>query len=116
MPHQHRPHEHAPDQAAQPHLQGTQPRRLDDAADHRPDGEEHQPHDGVDEPPLPRLLDALHDRWVRLWRSLTADQFGRVLVHPDHGPLTVDWLLFQYAWHGRHHIAHITELRKQKSW
>src|SRR5438445_10878318 len=62
------------------------------------------------------LLNALHDRWVRLWRSLTADQFGRVLVHPDHGPLTVDWLLFQYAWHGRHHIAHITELRKQKSW
>jgi len=62
------------------------------------------------------LLDALHDRWVRLWRSLTADQFGRVLVHPDHGPLTVDWLLFQYAWHCRHHIAHITDLRKQKSW
>src|SRR6266702_6262094 len=62
------------------------------------------------------LLDSLHDRWVRLWRSLTADQFGRVLVHPDHGPLTVDWLLFQYAWHCRHHIAHITDLRKQKSW
>jgi len=41
---------------------------------------------------------------------------ARVLVHPDHGPLTVDWLLFQYAWHGRHHIAHITDLRKQKSW
>src|ERR1700720_198966 len=62
------------------------------------------------------LLDSLHDRWVRLWRSLTADQFGRVFVHPEHGPCTVDWLLFLYAWHGRHHIAHITELRKQKSW
>jgi hypothetical protein len=62
------------------------------------------------------LLDALHDRWVRLWRSLTADQFGRVLVHPEHGPRTVDWLLFLYAWHGRHHTAHVTELRKQKCW
>src|SRR5262245_41341647 len=62
------------------------------------------------------LLVALHDRWVSLWRSLTADQFGRVLVHPEHGPHTVDWLLFLYAWHGRHHTAHITELRKQKSW
>jgi hypothetical protein len=62
------------------------------------------------------LLDALHDRWVRLLRSLTADQYGRVLVHPDHGPRTVDWLVFLYAWHGRHHVAHITELRKQKSW
>jgi uncharacterized damage-inducible protein DinB len=62
------------------------------------------------------LLDALHDRWMRLWRSMTAEQFGRVLLHPDHGPRTVDWLLFLYAWHGRHHVAHITELRKQKSW
>jgi DinB superfamily len=62
------------------------------------------------------LLDALHDRWVRLLRALTADQYGRVLVHPEHGPRTVDWLVFLYAWHGRHHTAHITELRKQKSW
>ena len=62
------------------------------------------------------LLDALHDRWVRLWRSLSADQFGRVFVHPEHGPRTVDWLVFLYAWHGRHHTAHITELRKQKGW
>jgi uncharacterized damage-inducible protein DinB len=62
------------------------------------------------------LMDALHDRWVRLWRSQTADQYGRVLVHPEHGPRTVDWLLFLYAWHGRHHVAHITELRKQRSW
>jgi len=62
------------------------------------------------------LLEALHDRWVRLLRSLTADQFGRVFVHPEYGPRTVDWLLFLYAWHGRHHVAHITELRKQRSW
>jgi len=62
------------------------------------------------------LLDAVHDRWVRLLRALAADQFGRVFVHPDHGPRTVDWLVFLYAWHGRHHIAHITELRKQRGW
>lgn len=62
------------------------------------------------------LLEALHDRWVRLFRSLTVDQFGRVFIHPDLGPKTVDWLVFQYAWHGRHHTAHITELRKQRSW
>ena len=62
------------------------------------------------------LLDSLHDRWMRLWHSLAADQFGRVFIHPDNGPRTVDWMLFLYAWHGRHHVAHITELRKQKSW
>ena len=62
------------------------------------------------------LLDALHGRWVRLWRSLSAEQFGRVFIHPDYGPRTVDWLVFLYAWHGRHHTAHITELRKHRSW
>ena len=40
----------------------------------------------------------------------------RILVHPEHGGRTVDWLLFLYEWHGKHHTAHITELRKQKGW
>jgi uncharacterized damage-inducible protein DinB len=62
------------------------------------------------------LLDALHERWVRLLRSLKPEDYARTLVHPEHGVRTVDWLLFLYAWHGRHHTAHITELRKQKSW
>jgi len=63
-----------------------------------------------------KLLDALHARWDRLWRSLKPEQFARVLVHPDHGERTVDWLLFLYEWHGKHHTAHITELREQKGW
>ena len=62
------------------------------------------------------LLDSLHDRWVRLLRSLKAEDFARTFRHPDHGVRTVDWLLFLYAWHGRHHTAHVTELRKQKGW
>ena len=63
------------------------------------------------------LLASLHDRWIRLFRSLKPEQFARTFRHPEHpGALTVDWLLFQYAWHGRHHTAHITELRKQKGW
>ena len=62
------------------------------------------------------LLDSLHDRWVRLLRSLKTKDFSRTLVHPDFGVKTLDWMLFLYAWHGRHHTAHITELRKQKGW
>jgi hypothetical protein len=62
------------------------------------------------------LLDALHERWVRLLRSLKPEDYARTLVHPEHGVRTVDWVLFLYAWHGRHHTAHITELRKQKAW
>lgn len=63
-----------------------------------------------------RLLEALHERWDRVWRSLKPEDFLRVFVHPDHGERTIDWLLFVYEWHGRHHAAHITELRKQKGW
>jgi uncharacterized damage-inducible protein DinB len=63
-----------------------------------------------------KLLDSLHERWDRVWRSLKAEDFSRPLVHPDSGERNIDWLLFVYEWHGRHHAAHITELRKQKGW
>jgi uncharacterized damage-inducible protein DinB len=62
------------------------------------------------------LLDSVHARWDRVWRSMKPEQFARKLVHPDHGERTIDWLLFDYEWHGKHHTAHITELRKQKGW
>jgi uncharacterized damage-inducible protein DinB len=62
------------------------------------------------------LLDTLHERWDILWRSLKAEQFARPLIHPESGERNVDWLLFLYEWHGKHHTAHITSLRKQKAW
>jgi uncharacterized damage-inducible protein DinB len=62
------------------------------------------------------LLDAVHARWDAVWRSLKPEDFSRVLIHPDHGERTVDWLLFVYEWHGKHHTAHITELRKRENW
>lgn len=62
------------------------------------------------------LMDSVHDRWDRIWRSLKPEQFARKLVHPENGERTVDWLLFVYEWHGKHHTAHIKELRKQKGW
>jgi len=62
------------------------------------------------------LLDSLHDRWVRLLRSLTSEQWKRTFRHPEMGPMTLEKTLALYAWHGRHHVAHITELRKRMSW
>jgi hypothetical protein len=62
------------------------------------------------------LLDSVHARWDRVWRAMKPEDFARKLVHPEHGERDVDWLLFIYEWHGKHHTAHITELRKQKSW
>jgi len=63
-----------------------------------------------------RLLEPLHERWVTLLRSVKTEEFARTFRHPDHGVRTLDWMLFLYAWHGKHHTAHITELRKQKGW
>lgn len=62
------------------------------------------------------LLDSLHDRWVRLLRSVKDSDFARTFRHPDHGVRTLDWMLFLYQWHGKHHTAHITQLRKQRGW
>jgi uncharacterized damage-inducible protein DinB len=63
-----------------------------------------------------RLLEALHERWVRLLRSVKEEQFARTFRHPELGVRTLDWMLFLYAWHGKHHTAHILELRKAKRW
>ena len=63
------------------------------------------------------LLEALHDRWVRLLRALSADDFQRTLQHPEHpGTMTLDTMLGLYAWHGRHHTAHITTTRARQGW
>lgn len=62
------------------------------------------------------LLDALHGRWVMLLRSLPPAQFARTLLHPERGPMTIDDVLAMYAWHSRHHTAHITALRDREGW
>ena len=62
------------------------------------------------------LLDSLHGRWVNLLRSMTAADFARTLTHPEHGLVALDYLLALYAWHGRHHVAHITALRERMGW
>ena len=62
------------------------------------------------------LLDSLHDRWVRLLRSLTPQDWKRVFNHPELGTMPLEKNLALYSWHGRHHVAHITELRKKMGW
>ena len=57
--------------------------------------------------PSVTLLTALHQRWVSLLESMTAGDFSRTVTHPEHGPITVDFLLALYAWHGPHHVGHV---------
>jgi uncharacterized damage-inducible protein DinB len=62
------------------------------------------------------LLDALHQRWVLSLRVLAPAQFARAFRHPDLGVMTLDQQIALYAWHGRHHLAHITSLRTRMGW
>jgi DinB family protein len=62
------------------------------------------------------LLDSLHDRWVRLLRSLKPEDWKRTFRHPDLGLVSLEKNLALYAWHGRHHVAHITSLRERSGW
>jgi len=62
------------------------------------------------------IVDGMHQRWATFLRSLAPEAFARPGVHSENGPLTLDTLLQIYSWHGRHHVAHITELRKRRGW
>lgn len=62
------------------------------------------------------LLDSLHRRWVALFRSLGEADWQRGYQHEERGRTTVLQTLALYEWHARHHVAHITELRKSKGW
>jgi hypothetical protein len=68
------------------------------------------------EPSL-QLLASLHERWTALLRGLKEEHFGRGFHHPGHGRVVrLDETLGIYAWHGRHHTAHVTALRKREGW
>jgi len=62
------------------------------------------------------LLEALHTRWMRLLGSLATAEWKRTFRHPELGVMTLEKTLALYAWHGRHHVAHVTRLRERNGW
>jgi len=62
------------------------------------------------------LLESLHDRWVRLLRSLKPEEWKRSFRHPELGAVSLEKNLALYAWHGKHHVAHVTRLRERMKW
>ncbi|PWU04877.1 MAG: putative metal-dependent hydrolase [Terriglobia bacterium] len=63
-----------------------------------------------------RLLECLHQRWIRVLELMTPGDFARQFRHPELGPVRLDQNLALYAWHGKHHVAHITALRQRMAW
>jgi len=62
------------------------------------------------------LLDSLHNRWVRLLSSLKPEDWKRSLRHHELGLVSLEKNLALYAWHGRHHVAHVASLRERNGW
>ena len=62
------------------------------------------------------LLECLHQRWVLLLKSMADGDWQRAFHHPELGTVRLDTNLALYAWHGRHHVAHITGLRERMGW
>ena len=62
------------------------------------------------------LIEALHARWVMLLQHLTDAQWRRAYLHPENGRTTLEQAAVLYAWHSRHHTAHVTHLRAAQGW
>jgi hypothetical protein len=62
------------------------------------------------------FVDALHRRWVGLLRGLAPADLAREFLHPESGAVRLDANIGIYAWHGRHHLAHITGLVEREGW
>lgn len=67
--------------------------------------------------PSLKILEGVHQRWTALLKSLTEQDFEKTLYHPGmQKTLSLKTNLALYDWHCRHHLAHITELIKEKNW
>jgi len=63
------------------------------------------------------FLDLLHAKWVLLLSSIKGDQWKRGILHPETGTrMQLDWLAGMYAWHGKHHAAHVSGLIEREGW
>ncbi|WP_240336885.1 YfiT family bacillithiol transferase [Rufibacter psychrotolerans] len=63
-----------------------------------------------------QLLEALHQRWTLLMRSFSMEEWHRSFQHPQRGEVYLFQAVGMYAWHGEHHVAHITSLTERMGW
>lgn len=67
--------------------------------------------------PSIKMLEGIHERWTILLKQLTETDYARTFIHPEHGKIfRIDENIGVYAWHGNHHLAHITEVKKRNQW
>ncbi len=59
-------------------------------------------------------IDSIHARWVLVLKSMSAEDFDRNLFHPEHGEVSLNYMLSLYDWHSKHHLAHILLVKNAK--
>ena len=63
------------------------------------------------------ILESLHKRWVLMLKNIDAEDRKREFIHPEtNRPFSLNLAIALYAWHGRHHVAQIESLKKEKGW
>ena len=62
------------------------------------------------------IVESVHARWVMVLQALAEGQWARGYRHAERGPMRLDLVTLNYAWHSRHHVAHITHLRAVQGW
>ncbi len=62
------------------------------------------------------IIESVHARWVMVLGAMTEESWARGFRHAERGPMTLDRATLLYAWHSRHHVAHITHLRATAGW
>jgi hypothetical protein len=62
------------------------------------------------------IVEAVHARWVMVLQALSEEEWKRGYKHAERGPTTIEAATLLYAWHSRHHVAHILQLRKRQGW
>jgi hypothetical protein len=63
-----------------------------------------------------QLMEAIHSRWVSILITLSPTELEKTFYHPESGENSIASMIALYAWHSRHHIAHITSLRNRLGW
>lgn len=61
-------------------------------------------------------IDSIHARWTLVLNAMSVADFDRNLFHPEHGEVSLNYMLSLYDWHSRHHLAHITKLKERNNW
>ncbi len=64
-----------------------------------------------------RLVEAVHERWVMLLNAMAPADFQKTYIHPEYAKeFELAYVTGMYAWHGKHHVAHIRSLRARRGW